>query len=54
VVLMVKNLDAHSRERLKEFKDKVKKDNLSVEETCLIEIAGALMILADKIGKRLP
>lgn len=48
---MSKHLEKDTVERLKIFKLRVK-DAKSVSELCLVEIAGALMILADKIGKR--
>jgi hypothetical protein len=51
---MVKNLTNEAKENLNNFKNSVKSDlELTITEKSLISIAESLLILAEKIGKKL-
>ena len=52
---MVKNLEQHTKERLKAFDDRITAANTFEKKQieCYRTIAKALIILADKIGKKI-
>lgn len=51
---MAINLRNSSKKKLDDFKDKFIEGSLTVQEECLKSIAESLLILAEKIGRKLP
>jgi len=51
---MVRNLDEHMKERLSDFRNSLKAYNKStIEEECLVSIAESLLIICEKISKKI-